>query len=639
MSIKNDIAIRDRFRPDIEGLRAFSVVSVICFHAFQYVAPGGFIGVDVFFVISGFVITISLLSEYEFSKTIDITNFWVRRIKRILPLSSFVLVSIAFVAGIDSFFDSRAIGKDIISAALFFINYRFAAHSVEYLAVDHADDPLLHFWSLAVEEQYYLFWPVVLWCLFRFTKKKSKEDSYFLLIAVALGLASCSLTYSLYLTSIKPAFAFFDTLSRAWQLIFGGLLAIIVAKIKIPTQVAQLFGIFGILSLLSFIIFFKNGISYPGILALVPTFGAGLIILSGNNFNSISRCIFSISSLRYVGRVSFAWYLWHWPFLVFGHLWFGEIAFVTVFLVLSSFLAAILSYHFIESPIRYSEEYFRTKISISALALFLVCTPVLCGLGLRFFGFENLALGNGVFVSQESIRRDRPSIYDDRCLRRFNEVNDESCNYGAAEGPTVALLGDSHAAHWFEPLVAAAKLEGWRVLVRIKAACRPFDEAQTVSDSGRIRPYTECAIWIHQVENELARVKPDLIIVGSTSQDISIASELRTLDYLASLAPTLLVRGTPVFPMAPVDCLKRKLECRWDLATVLPSISFPKSAKSSLPARVEVIDLNDKICPDNICVAIVNGKAVMFDNHHLTKSFSLEFLTYFQNMLNKYKKI
>ncbi len=451
---------RATFRPDIEGLRGVSVVAVVLYHAFPTAVPGGFVGVDVFFVISGFLITQLLLRELEATGGIDLVEFWARRIRRILPAATFVLCAVALIALGTLSVDGRLLGRHIIAAALFYYNWRQAAQGVDYLALDDRDNPLLHYWSLAVEEQFYLMWPVLLLAFASFAA--AKRDSRRVVLAFTALLAMMSFGIALHLTWSAPSFAFFGTTSRAWQLLAGALVAMAAMRLS-RTPASMLVVVSGAALLASFYCI-SDATPYPGLAALVPTAAAATLLYCGAHVTNATAWL-TWPSLRLAGRVSFSWYLWHWPLIVLiGTTPLGVCAAIAL-----SFLAAVATYHLVEQPARLSLLLRQSQRATYLFGALLLVLAVGTGFGMKHLAPDDVHIGGGVFLSRTSIKWDRPAIYKDRCLLRHDDVAYGACAYGAPAGrKTVVLFGDLHAGNWFSGLDKAAGTLGWRLLVRVQ---------------------------------------------------------------------------------------------------------------------------------------------------------------------------
>ncbi|KUO60960.1 MAG: hypothetical protein APF80_02835 [Alphaproteobacteria bacterium BRH_c36] len=595
--------------------------------------PGGFIGVDVFFVISGFLITQLLLREIEATGRIDLVDFWARRIRRILPAATLVLCATAVMALFVSSIDARLLGRHLIAAALFYYNWRQAGEAVDYLAQDDRDNPLLHYWSLAVEEQFYLFWPLLLAGSVLLLKRCAPRQAAGAVIGFMIGvIAVVSLIYCVAVTSSNPALAFFDTFARAWQLLAGAMAAVVANGVGDHRQrVSGAIGVACIGVLIASCLVISERTAYPGVAAVAPTLAAALLLFFGGAPGTLPSTMLSAAPLRYVGRISFSWYLWHWPLIVFAGMSAagtgeapGEPGSAPAWIAIAvSFSLAAATYQFVERPFRHSAALKASRPKTYMIGGLLIAAGAASGLAMKAFGPDAVALGNGSFMSLTAIKQDRPVIYSDRCLLRFVDVDYASCVYGAKDGAkSVVLFGDSHAGNWFSALDIAAEKQGWRLLVRIKASCRPIEAAQV---HGNGQAYPECEAWRRRVMAELKGTKPDLVVVSSMTNPLPAASEQVTFSQLASIAPTVVMRDTPVLPEAPGDCLKRTGnagECVWRFEDLRSPNSYPKTQSAELPAGVSILDVNPRICPDGVCRAVTDGRVLMSDKHHLSDSFS-----------------
>ena len=340
----------DAFRPDLEGLRGVAILAVLLFHAGIPGTEGGFVGVDIFFVLSGFLITGLLLREREERGGISLSGFYARRARRILPAALIVLVAILFA----SWFvlpplDIPDVAKDVFASALFVGNIRFAVQATDYFAADVVRSPVLHYWSLGVEEQFYLLWPFLLIVAMRYGGRLRASAG-----AIVASVFVVSLIFAIVYTGIDAPWAFFSLPGRAWQLALGGLLAIGAQRVSsLPWRVRSVAGWLGLAAVLASIVFITPDIPYPGVVALVPSLGAAGLILAGGGRLSVGRML-AVRPLRFLGKISFSLYLVHWPILVLpaAALPLGEQLPLStrLLLVLVSVGVGVLSYRFIEQP-------------------------------------------------------------------------------------------------------------------------------------------------------------------------------------------------------------------------------------------------------------------------------------------------
>jgi peptidoglycan/LPS O-acetylase OafA/YrhL len=331
---------RSTFRPDLQGLRAVAVVLVVLFHAGVPVVSGGFVGVDVFFVLSGFLITGLLVRELSGSARVDFGAFYARRVRRLLPAAALTLIAtIAAAAVLLPPVRMPDVTGDTIAAALYASNIRFALQATDYLGSKLAPSPVLHFWSLGVEEQFYLFWPALMAVTAGAAFAAGRHEAGLRRVAAALGVVFVlSLAVSLWLTSVAQPWAFFSLPARAWELALGGLLALPAAARFVPLRLAPWLGWAGVALIVAAGLLITATTAFPGVAALVPTLGSALVIASGLHIKSPSgvpvdpaperavwtrivqsaspAAVLSLPPLQFLGRISYSLYLWHWPILV-----------------------------------------------------------------------------------------------------------------------------------------------------------------------------------------------------------------------------------------------------------------------------------------------------------------------------------
>ncbi|HEX7406011.1 MAG TPA: acyltransferase, partial [Candidatus Nanopelagicaceae bacterium] len=339
------------FRADIEGLRGIAVLLVLFFHA-SLGFSGGYVGVDVFFVISGFLITGMLIREIEGTGRVSLSRFYARRARRLLPAASLVLAAtlIASIFVLPPLL-IPGVAIDIGSAALYVSNMVFAHHAIDYFAIGSAPSPILHFWSLSVEEQFYMFWPALLLLVTRKTRKPRRNVG----LAVVL-IAVASFTFALWLLPRSQPWAFFSLPTRAWELALGAILAVGGRQLsKIPKFIATILGWSGLGAVVYSGIFSRNATQFPGVPALLPTLGAALIIVSGMNFLPLGPIrVLGNRVVLFFGRISYSLYLWHWPLLVLplaGGV--GKLSVpIRIALVAASILLATITHYLVENPFR-----------------------------------------------------------------------------------------------------------------------------------------------------------------------------------------------------------------------------------------------------------------------------------------------
>jgi peptidoglycan/LPS O-acetylase OafA/YrhL len=344
------------FRPDIEGIRAIAVLMVVLAHAGVQVVRGGYVGVDVFFVLSGFLITGLLLREHLRANQVSLPDFYARRARRILPASTLVLV-ITVVATFGLLGSNRAIrvATDGQWASLFVANVRLIEEGTNYLSAQLPPSPLEHYWSLAVEEQFYLIWPSLLWLVIAFTGGRRLRPS---LAGILVAVIGASLVWSVWQTGRDGTVAYFSPLTRAWELAAGALLAVgVPVLLRFPARLGMVFSIVGVVAIATAAVLYDNDTQFPGLAVALPVGGA-FLVLSGGTIAPTRGLegVLAVPPLQWLGKRSYAWYLWHWPVLVIVAARIGHplSALENVGLCVVALGLAAISFSLIEHPIHHS---------------------------------------------------------------------------------------------------------------------------------------------------------------------------------------------------------------------------------------------------------------------------------------------
>jgi peptidoglycan/LPS O-acetylase OafA/YrhL len=654
------------FRPDIEGLRAVAIGAVLLCHAGLGFAAGGFVGVDVFFVISGFLITRLLLGELSRTGSVSLPRFYARRVKRLLPLSALLLAAVAAVSLILlSPVRAGEVARDIVSCATYTANWHFAAQSVDYFAQDVEPSPVQHLWSLAIEEQFYLVWPALLLALTWFQRRRGRSARPILGVALA-AILLISFALNLRYVGSEPAAAYFSTFGRAWELALGALLAVL-GDVRLRRLPALAIGWLGIGAIAFATLSFGPETPFPGIAALAPTLGAAALILAGASWKTQGRwgsaALLSLPPFRYVGRISYSWYLWHWPALIFAVALWGTLSpLAGVAVIAASWLPTAITHGLVEEPFRRSKRL--VAVPGRALALGAGCTAVAVGAALLLVGLQPtlktaprnevegaLALKRGAAPQQraEAVRpnplkawADRGESFADGCLVGISGTNSNRCLYGDPQGErTLILFGDSHAMQYFPPLQAVAKRNHLRLIALTKAECTPA-EVQ-VKSMVADREYSQCDAWR---EEELERIemagRSTVVIMssdtaytpydeageqlsGPEAADAMEAGYLATLRRLDGLGlRTVVIRDTPVAPDEVPSCVSEHLDdlasCDFPHAPTWEK-EFEQRAAARAP-RSHLIDLTPEICPEGICRSVIGNALVYRDDNHLTATFA-----------------
>jgi peptidoglycan/LPS O-acetylase OafA/YrhL len=427
-----------RFRRDIQGLRAVAVLSVVAFHATAGAfLTGGFVGVDVFFVISGFLITGILLKDSEQGR-FSITGFYRRRIRRLFPALLAVLI-FALVAGalILSAPDYRELAATTAATVLFVSNFAFWKLS-NYFGGLAEYKPLLHTWSLAVEEQFYVLFPIVLFLLWRFARR--------LMGAAILGMALVSLALSVWISNTHPTIAFYLAPPRAFELLIGAFLA---CHPSLMSRLGQRFrdatSLVGLLLILASFILINDRLSFPGAIALAPCLGTAFVIAAGRDGPSIGGRLISFAPFVLFGDISYSLYLWHWPLLVFGrHLLLGSLTpLAEVIAVLLSVTIAYVSWRWIEQP--FVRGFPKLKVITAGAVMIAALASVGAGIYLLHGVPQRFSpQSQSLFDASQDYNRQRPRCHGDG----IEPIPyDKNCVFGAPNtAPSIAIWADSHGA-------------------------------------------------------------------------------------------------------------------------------------------------------------------------------------------------
>lgn len=654
---------RARFRPDIEGLRAIAVLTVLAFHASVPFFSGGFVGVDVFFVISGFLITGLLLVEMEETGRISLRDFFARRGRRILPSAAVVIVAIGFASWfIMPLLRARDVAIDMVSASLYVANWSFIRQGTDYLAASTDHSPLLHYWSLAVEEQFYFVWAPLMVLVVLVARRLSRSWVAAVGLTVTL-MTLASLALSLLWTASNEPLAYLGSPTRAWQFGLGAGLAMLAPTILRASRRTEIragltaAGWIGAAAIVFATVTFSEATAYPGTAALIPTLGAAAVILAGITVLT-SRAslgtVLSTSPMRAIGRLSFAWYLWHWPVLIFGQAVLGEdIGWPTkTALVLISAFPAWLSMRLVERPIRFSRAISARASSGLAVGATATIVSLVAGLtlgtqSLSVLGSVALAADaptlTGVFADGASSARNEGSVTPsplnakadrpkpDECLLQAKDVTGPDCRIGDPNGPTVVLFGDSHAQQWQPALAQIAVDRGWSLVSVTKSGCPVANIASRSDDALLSMP--ECAQWRQQSIDRISSVlKPSLIVVAQLHNYIPDQGEILTswndsLDQLRTLGiPIAYVRDTPWPGIDIPVCMSASMDdwsaCAFPRDRAMATDPVQLQSLRGNEDQVTILDFTSYLCPDAMCPAARSGTLFYRDDSHITATLA-----------------
>jgi peptidoglycan/LPS O-acetylase OafA/YrhL len=634
------------FRPDIEGLRGVAVFAVVAFHAGVSGFSGGYVGVDVFYVISGYLITGILQREVIEHGRPRLASFWTRRFRRLVPTLSVVVgLTLAASLFVYSALRWRELAGHAASSSLYVSNIVFAREATDYFASRSVNSPFLQTWSLGVEEQFYLAWPLLFLGLSLVAKRIRAHRTVLAVQCLVLGaIAVVSLALSVLLTSRGSPWAFYSSPTRAWEFAVAGLLALTIDRVRrlVAGRAGAVAGWVGLALVVGAVIRFDDFTPFPGWAALIPVIGTLLVIAGGAGRPAAGPlALLSIEPIAWLGRVSYPWYLWHWPLLVFGAVIVPDISVpAKVALSIVSLGLAAITHRLVENRFRFSPALVRSNRRTVAMAAgFTGAVLVLCVV-VGFAG-SRVVKADPTLERLMQARDDRPDLTAD-CETTAGGY----CVLGDPAGRrTVMLLGDSHAAQWSPALDAAAEKAGIKVVLVSYGGC-PSAEVN-VALTGTHRPAKACVDFHKNTLTLLDQLHPDAVVIANADYSGALLTDQQTIvpeseawsawgvglhrlvdDLNARKIPLGIILDTPGRSVDPIECIAKHGD---DAACSVTASSF----KSSIAPRNEVekgavgastrgawFDPTPYFCDDQLCPSETNGVVRFSDSDHITKSYS-----------------
>lgn len=634
------------FRPDIEGLRAVAILLVVAYHVGVPWASGGYVGVDVFFVVSGYLITSLLVREAMATGGVDLWGFYARRVRRLLPAMAVVLLAcIGLSTLLYAPLEQKEFAGASFAAATYLSNVYFAGTATDYLGFQSETHPLLHTWSLSVEEQFYVVWPLFLMAALGVLGRRRQSPDPRRLVRWMAAAAVLSFVLSAVLTRVQQPWAFFLSPTRAWEFAAGGLAVLVPlrgwrrADPAHAGRQAAVLGWLGLGGIVLAALAFDDGTAFPGVAALLPVASTVLVLraAAGAPGCAPARAL-GTRPFQEIGRLSYSWYLWHWPLLVFGASMVPDELGLVARLGLAGLALALAegSYRLVENPVRRSPRLTPAR----ALAMAVVITLVAAGASLGWRQAARYWAESTRHAQFTRARDDLPAVYASGCHVGFEGVDAQAapCSSGiASAGRTMVLFGDSHAAHWYPALQEMANRRGWRLVSFTKSACPAVDHP--VSHSQLSREYRECRAWRRDVLREVQALRPDLVVVASSSE-YRLSSEawfhgthrvLRSLS--ASSGSVAILRDTPRLEFDAAACVARKSwRPRALRRRTCEAVLDPRAGEAVFQAlrraargyrNAYVVDMRPHVCPGSPCAVYRDGMLVYRDTHHLTAAFSV----------------
>ena len=653
-----------KYRPDIDGLRAVAVLAVICFHAFPQALQGGFIGVDIFFIISGFLISNILIGSLK-KGAFSFKEFYVRRILRIFP-ALIVVLSACYCIGWLVLLpeEFQQLGKHMVGGAGSVSNL-FFWQEAGYFDNSAATKPLLHLWSLGVEEQFYIVWP----CLLLLAWKRNINA-----LKMAVCIIAGSFAVNVYTVHTDAVQSFYSPVARFWELLLGGLLAYIqLHNIRVEPRVRQSINsllsrftahrfpvlnpitlqnslsILGAFLIVVAIIFVDKKNLFPGWWALLPTLGACLVIAAGP-LSVLNRLVLSARPLVWVGLISYPLYLWHWPLLSFATIMDGKTPApgIRVTAVALTFVLAWLTYQFVERPIRFGE---RSRTKISVLILLMILLAALGGLAYVKGNVRSSTLTKNIVDQIEKLRFGLHFAKWSPCPNEEDNWNNKILNpHKPAE---IVLIGDSHSVHLASGLAELDTIVSQNIISRNSDGCMPvfelewagkryysckdnainkaFEEA-IKSESIKVIMLSGYAVWkIRPINDDLQLEEVSAEQVNEKAAILEKALDITLSRLVASGKKIVFFVDTPVLDFEPEECVMMRPFYLIGHTLKDPcALSRPvfdqrnveyhriiRDAKKAYPT-VKFINLYDYLCDQDFCYALKDGVLLYSDHSHLS---------------------
>ncbi|HEY7595911.1 MAG TPA: acyltransferase family protein [Actinophytocola sp.] len=641
-----------KFRPELQGLRALAAFLVVVYHVWLGRISGG---VDVFFLISGFLIT-GQLYRARSRGAIEFRPMWGRMIKRLFPAALTVLAAVIALSLVllpeYRWFQTV---REVVAAALYVENWQLAADSVDYFAQHNTASLVQHYWSLSIQGQFYVVWPLLV-ALVGLVAARSRLDLWWSLLATMAIVCTGSLAFSVYLTTADQPLAYFHSATRIWEFALGGLLVLVIDRVVLPKPVALVLGWAGVVGVAICGLVLRVGSVFPGYLALWPTVAAALVIAAGATGSAFGADRFlSSRPLVYLGNLSFALYLWHWPILLLYLVARDRPAVGPLggaFVIGASLLLAVLTYHFVEEPVRRSAIGTQTRWGAYRFGVLTLAVLLAMAGGWQLYGKQQAASSavsadNPLYPGAQALRDGRllpvrkakpapayVALGDDWIVNDSATCTSSARNAELRICPTaepapvkrIVLIGESHAEQFLGALRPYAQTRHWQVLSMLRGGC-PFalpPGPPTDLDAGCVRRNRDAIA-------EIVEMRPDAVVtVGSREVRRGLTENIPSgyVEAWRQLAahdiPVIALRDNPRFTRPPVTCVQNKGADAPACATPRAHLYADPNPFDTLPNRPEgvyFVDTSDYFCDASTCPPVIGNVIVYMDDNHISGTY------------------
>ncbi len=650
-----------RYRPEIQGLRALACALVVVYHVWLDRISGG---VDVFFLLSGFLITGQLVRA-SLRGRIGYREFWGRMIKRLFPAA---LVVLLVTAGLSVLLlpQGRWLQtiREVVASALYVENWRLTFDAADYFAQHNEASVVQHFWSLAIQGQFYVVWPLLIGGVALLARRRLRTA----VVAALLVIFAASLAYSVWLTAADQPLAYFNSLTRVWEFALGGLLALVIDQVALPRLLRIALGWIGVAGLVACGLVFQVGTQFPGYVALWPTLSAAVVITAGATGTAVGADrLLSSRPLAYLGNLSYSLYLWHWPVLVFylvarGRVEVGPAGGAVV--VGTALVLSAATYHLVEKPVRESRIGVRTRWGAYRFAALAMAPVLVAAVAWQVAGDHlirsrtitaadadhpgALALTGGFTYQGKPNPPLAPSFlavgedfaWIDNCEDSPRGAELSVCT-STTEGPPdkrIVIVGDSHPTQFIAALLPVAEQRNWELIVLSRGGC-PFSVDSEIEPDN-----VECKNWNAAAADEILDLRPDAVITTAT-RDVRVGVDENTPPGFVAQwwkldsenIPIVAVRDNPRYDTSPSACVEALGRDAPDCATPradLYAADAPYHHLDDLPQNVSFVDLSDYYCTPEICPPVLGNVLVYLDNNHVTATYLSTMATIFATAMD-----